>query len=237
MPPSCFHLWLFVWWKQLEGNLEANNERALEKNLQQAGSELLRCSEQKSRRFGRKVATRKDLIGFCFHMEQMTKAGLPVLDALTDLRDSTTQSAFREVIANLITTVEAGKTLSQAMADFPDTFKSVFVSLVAVGEETGELPVVLQKLTESLKWQDELVAKAKSIMIYPAFVGAVVMGVLLFMMLFVVPQMVDFIKEMGHELPIHTVSHDDTDLLHYPGYWKPVGQDVVASIDGSLHLE
>ena len=79
-----------------------------------------------------------------------------------------------------------------------------FVSLIAVGEESGELPDVMLKLTESLKWQDELMAKAKTVIMYPAFVGVVVVGVMLFMMLYVVPQMVDFIREMGQELPIHT---------------------------------
>ena len=65
-------------------------------------------------------------------------------------------------------------------------------------------PQVLEKLTLSLKWQDELLAKAKTVIIYPAFVGTVVFGVLIFMMLYVVPQMVDFMREMGQTLPLHT---------------------------------
>jgi type IV pilus assembly protein PilC len=189
----------------VNGNLEANSERALETQLHQSGIELLRCVERGARRFGRKKAvTRKDLIGFCYHMEQMTRAGLPILEALTDLRDSVDNPTFREVIGNLISAVEVGNTLSQAMADYPHVFDSVFVSLIAVGEESGELPQVLLKLPESIKWQDELIAKAKTVVLYPAFVGVVVLGVMLFMMLYVVPQMVDFIREMGQELPLHT---------------------------------
>lgn len=189
----------------LQGSIEAANERVLETQLRQAGSELLRCAERRASRIGRRSkASRKDLIGFCFHMEQMTRAGLPILEALSDLRDSISNPLFREIIVNLISAVESGKTLSMAMSAFPDTFDEVFVSLVAVGEETGELPAVLLKLTESIKWQDELMAKAKSVIMYPAFVGVVVIGVMLFMMLYVVPQMVDFIREMGTELPFHT---------------------------------
>jgi type IV pilus assembly protein PilC len=102
----------------VNGNLEANSERALETQLHQSGIELLRCVERGARRFGRKKAvTRKDLIGFCYHMEQMTRAGLPILEALTDLRDSVDNPTFREVIGNLISAVEVGNTLSQAMAD------------------------------------------------------------------------------------------------------------------------
>ena len=189
----------------VEGNLDANSERALETQLRQSDIELLRCVERSNRRFRRKSGvSRKDLIGFCYHMEQMTRAGLPILEALSDLRDSVDNPLFREVIGNLISSVEVGKTLSEAMREYPHVFDDVFVSLIAVGEESGELPDVMLKLTESIKWQDELIAKAKTVIIYPAFVGVVVLGVMLFMMLYVVPQMVEFIREMGQDLPIHT---------------------------------
>ena len=189
----------------VEGSLEANSKRALENQLLHSGVELLRCRESRSSRLiGRRKVNRKELIGFCFHMEQMTRAGLPILEALSDLRDSVAHPVFKDVIASLISSVEVGKTLSQAMAEFPDVFDDVFVNLVTVGEESGELPDVLLKLTDSLKWQDELISKAKTVVIYPAFVGTVVIGVMLFMMLYVVPQMVDFIREMGQTLPFHT---------------------------------
>ena len=189
----------------VQGNLEAPNENALEARLRQSDTELLRCTVKKSRRFDRRnKVSRRDLIGFCFHMEQVSRAGLPMLEALTDLRDSITEPVFREVLAGLIASVEGGKKLSQAMQEHPDTFDDVFVNLIAVGEETGEIAEVMSKLTESLKWQDELMAQAKSIVLYPAFVGVVVFSVLFFMMIYVVPQMVDFIREMGQDLPIHT---------------------------------
>mgnify|MGYP001813911070 CR=1 FL=1 len=191
----------------IEGNLDASSEHALEAQLRLSGVEMLRCVEKGCSLFRRKTkVSRKVLMGFCFDMEQMTRAGLPMLEALSDLRDSVGNKTFQEVIGNLITAVEVGKTMSQAMAEFPDIFDDVFVNLVAVGEESGELPGVLLKLTESLKWQDELIAKAKTVIMYPAFVGIVVVAVMLFMMLYVVPQMVDFIKEMGQELPIHTLA-------------------------------
>ncbi|MCH9695693.1 MAG: type II secretion system F family protein [Gammaproteobacteria bacterium] len=189
----------------IEGNQDAVSEHALESQLRQSGVEVLRCVEKSRGFFSRRSrVSRKDLIGFCYHMEQMTRAGLPILEALSDLRDSVDSDGFREVIGNVISAVETGNTMSQAMAEFPQVFDDVFVSLISVGEESGELPDVMLKLTESLKWQDELLAKAKTVILYPAFVGIVVVGVMLFMMLYVVPQMVDFIREMGQELPIHT---------------------------------
>lgn len=189
----------------VEGRLDAHNEGTLETQLRQGGVELLRCSErQRSLPWQRRKVSRKELIGFCFHMEQMTRAGLPILEALSDLRDSVGNDRFGDVLGNLMTAVESGSTMSQAMAEFPDVFDDVFVSLVAVGEESGKLPDVMKKLTASLKWQDELASKAKTVVIYPSFVGVVVVAVMLFMMLYVVPQMVDFIREMGQSLPFHT---------------------------------
>ncbi len=189
----------------VEGSLEASSERAVETQLRQSGAEMVRCAERRPGFFSRKARVgRKDLIDLCFHMEKMTRAGLPILEVLSDMRDSAKNTAFSEVTSNLIASVESGKTLSQAMAEFPQVFDKIFVSLIHVGEQSGELPDVLKKLTESLKWQDELMAKAKTVILYPAFVGVVVVGVMLFMMLYVVPQMVDFIRDMGQELPIHT---------------------------------
>lgn len=203
----------------VRGSLDAASERALETQLRQSGVELLRAVERKASRVGgRGRVKRRDLIGFCFHMEQMTAAGLPILEALADLRESTEDPGFRDVIGNLAASVETGQTLSQAMAEYPRVFDEVFTSLVAVGEESGELPQVLLKLTESLKWQDELVSKAKTVVIYPAFVGSVVLAVTLFMMLYVVPQMVDFMREMGQTLPMHTralIAFSDFLTLHW----------------------
>ena len=90
------------------------------------------------------------------------------------------------------------------MATFPATFDRVFVSLIRAGEQSGELSTVLAKMTETLKWQDELMAQTKKLAMYPAFVGTVVMAVVFFLMIYVVPQMSEFLKNMGQEMPLHT---------------------------------
>ncbi|MDH3441421.1 MAG: type II secretion system F family protein, partial [Gammaproteobacteria bacterium] len=98
--------------KIVEGHTEAPNESALEARLRQSDAELLRCKARTSRRVDwRRKVTRHDLIGFCFHMEQVSRAGLPMLEALTDLRDSITHPGFREVLSSLIVSVEGGKKL------------------------------------------------------------------------------------------------------------------------------
>jgi type IV pilus assembly protein PilC len=161
-------------------------------------------TEQRSRLLGGGRVARQDLINFCFHLEQLTKAGVPLVEGLTDLRDSLENARFREVISGLLESIEGGKTLSGALAEFPEVFSKVFVSLIRSGEQTGRLGQVLLSLTESLKWEDELAAQTKKLVMYPAFVGGVVLLVFFFLMLYLVPQMTGFIRNMGQEIPLQT---------------------------------
>jgi type IV pilus assembly protein PilC len=153
--------------------------------------------------FGRGVS-RPELINFCFHLEQLSSSGVPVVEGLTDLRDSVENPRFREVISGLIEGIQGGQNLSGALSNYPETFSPVFRALVKAGEDTGRLPEVLRSLVENLKWEDELRAQTKKLVMYPLFVGVVVLGVTLFLMVYLVPQMVSLIKTMGQTLPLHT---------------------------------
>lgn len=147
---------------------------------------------------------RRDLINFCFQLEQLIRAGVPLLEALTDLRDSMEQPQLKEVTASLVENIEGGQTLSQALAAHPDLFNRVFISLIQAGEVSGNLSFVLDSLTESLKWEDELISHSRRLMLYPAFVGTIVLSATGFLMVYMVPQLKMFVKNMGQALPLHT---------------------------------
>ena len=192
--------------KITQGRIDAANTASLETRLEKMGLELITCKEVSAGGgyiSGRKV-TRRDLITFCIHMEQITRVGIPIIEGLTDLRDSLDNPRFREVISAIIVSIDGGKTFSEALEEFPRIFDEIFVNLIRVGEHSGQLSQVLKRMTESLKWQDELAAQTKKIILYPAFVGFMVMAVIFFLMLYLVPQMVSFIQNMGEELPLHT---------------------------------
>jgi len=192
--------------KTVLGRIEASNADDLELRLKRMGLDLIDYKPARKTRFGfhRNQFGRAELVTFCFHLEQLSRAGVPLLESLGDLRDTVQNQRFREVISSLIEDIEGGKTLSQALATFPGIFSRIFVSLVAAGEEGGMLADVLKRLTESLKWQDELAAHTKKIIMYPAFVGIVILGVVVFMMVYLVPQLISFIQNMGEEVPMHT---------------------------------
>lgn len=191
--------------KSLMGQIEAINLIDLELRLQRMGLDLIVGGPARKRASMFKGAIgRPELINFCFHLEQLTSAGVAILEALTDLRDSVENPRFREVISGLIESIQGGQGLSAAMADYADVFPQVFANLIRAGEETGRMSQVLKSLAENLKWEDELIAQTKKLMIYPAFVGSIVLAVTMFLMIYLVPQMIGFIKGTGQAIPLQT---------------------------------
>lgn len=190
----------------LHGTIDAVNAGDLEVRLSRMGLDLITYKEFKSKgRTGNKRGVKRvDLITFCFHLEQLIRAGVPILEGLADLRDSTDNPRLREVTSGLIESIEGGKNLSESMGDYPAVFSKVFVNLVRAGEQSGQLPRVLQQIVESLKWQDEQAAYTKKLFLYPVFVGTVVLGVLAFLMAYLVPELLKFVQGMGQALPLHT---------------------------------
>jgi type IV pilus assembly protein PilC len=209
--------------KSVLGRVDAVNVFDLEQRLARMGLDLVSGapSAQKNRLASGSRIPRQDLINFCFHMEQLAGAGVPIVEGLVDLRESVENPRFREVVAGLVETIEGGKSLSQALADYPEVFSKVVVSLVRSGEQTGKLSEVLKGLAETLKWEDELAAQTKKILMYPAFVGGIVLLVVFFLMIYLVPQMTGFIRNMGQEIPLQTRI-----LIHvsnfFVGYWWAV---------------
>ena len=177
----------------------------LEARLARLGLDLITFREGRSRRVrGRGRVRRGDLVGFCFHMEQLMTAGVPVIEGLATLRDSAGNPRLREVLAGMVESVEGGETLSGAMREHPRVFGAVFVNLVRAGELSGRVGEILGSFNEHLKWQNEQMSLMRRLLMYPAIAGAVVMLVVFFLMVYLVPQLVSFIEGMGRELPAHT---------------------------------
>ena len=187
------------------GRLDAINMVDLEMRLKRMNLDFINGAPiNQSGLLGSVKVPRRELINFCFHLEQLTRASVPIIEGLADLRDSLEHPRFREVMASMIESIEGGKTLSQAMEEHPKVFDEVFTSLIRAGEDTGNVSDVLKNLSETLKWQDELAAHTKKLVMYPAFLGVVVISVFFFMMIYLVPKMVGFIRNMGQQIPLQT---------------------------------
>jgi type IV pilus assembly protein PilC len=187
------------------GNLDAINAIDLELRLKRLGLDLVTFDAVKRSTARRtRHVTRTELIAFCFHLSQLLKAGVNIIEALTDLRDTVDNAGFRQVIASLLEDIEGGLKLSEAMANHPYCFDTVFVALVRAGEESGQLTEVLDELSENLKWQDEIASQAKRALVYPTIVLVVIVAVIFVLMIFLVPQLAAAFRSMVPKLPRET---------------------------------
>ena len=191
----------------LSGSTDATNSVDLELRLRRMGLDLITFeSIKKSALMRSSKVSRKELITFCFHMDQLMRAGVPIIEALSDLRDTVDNTGFRQIIASILEDIEGGLKLSDAMASHPQAFDQVFVALIRAGEQAGQLPEVLSKLAENLKWQDELGAQVQKAMMYPIFAGTVIFGVVFMLMVFLVPQLGVTMKALTPNPPASTMA-------------------------------
>lgn len=201
------------------GQLEAADLTHLEARLAAMGLELISAAEGRAKIRARGVRVgRRGLIHFCFQLEQLLSAGVPVLDALSDLEESAASANLRVLVAGMKQSIEAGKTLSGAMEEVPQAFDAVLTGLVKAGESSGRVEAVLRDVTDNLKWQDEQAARIRKLLTYPILAGGVLVTVMVFLMAGLVPQLVSFITMMGQELPAHTRALIATSEL-FVRYW------------------
>ena len=190
------------------GRMEAASEADLEARLRRLGLDLVTCRPAPAREGHtwslRPPVARGQLINFCFHFEQLLAAGVPIPEALADLRDSVKGFHLRSVLAGMVESVHGGANLSEAMARHPEAFDAMTVNLVRAGESSGQLPAVLRRLTDSLRWRDEQAMQFRKVLAAPILMAAVVGAVVLFLMLYLVPRLVGFIEAVGEDLPAHT---------------------------------
>ncbi|MEM7258015.1 MAG: type II secretion system F family protein [Pseudomonadota bacterium] len=148
--------------------------------------------------------SRKELIGFVFHLEQMLAAGIDMLEALSEFEKSADNKRLMQTTRQLINHIDSGKSLSAACECDPQSFNPLVVNLIQAGEQSGRLVDVLGELGALLTWQEESMSRLKRAMVYPAFVAVVLLAVILFMMTWLVPGMISFIGAAGATLPWHT---------------------------------
>ncbi len=190
--------------RRLRGSMEAQDPGDLERRLERTGAHLLACRRAPRWLHCRRRHTRAQLMGFTAHLEQLVRAGVPLVEALEDLAITFEDPQWRDVVADLVASIEGGATLSQALAAFPNRFSAVYVAMVRMGEDSGRLPTVLRELTDALRWHDEIAAATRQVMIYPLIVVAVIGATAAFLMVFLVPKLTRFIEAMDAALPWYT---------------------------------
>ncbi len=143
---------------------------------------------------------RKDVVNFSRDLATMLNAGLPMLRSLDILYRQSTRRGIKQVLRGIIQDLEKGSTFSEACAKYT-AFPPLFIRLVRVGEEVGNLASVLEQLSTHLAKEEETASKVKGSMAYPAFVLCLAVGAVFIMIAFVMPALTGLFAEFGQGLP------------------------------------
>ena len=194
--------------KRRRGVSQASNEQALATLLIQQGLDLLLAQEVDagSRLFGWRSGrtpglTRPSLAMVCMQLAQLCEAGVPILQALSELAKADGSAAQTQILQTLHDDVASGKLLSQAMQAQVSAFPPWVVHLVAAAEYSGRLPEILQQIAQTLQWQLELRAQVLQGLLYPCLLALVVLAAATTMLTVLVPQMASFLQSLGQQLP------------------------------------
>lgn len=139
----------------------------------------------------------------------MLRSGLTLLSALSSAADNADRERMRRVLHRMIVRVEEGSSFAEAMAEHRE-FGRLTVQLVRVGEQTGNLDMVMERAAESMERRRQLVQQVATALTYPFIVLVAAVGVSLFMVLDVIPKLEGFIRALGRKLPPMTVMLMDT---------------------------
>jgi len=195
----------------IKSNVEAENEQAAAKLIRKEGFVPIdiSLSEKAVTGLRAKLLNRvktKDKVLFSRQLSTLINAGLPLVQSLRSVNAQTVSKPLKVVINSVISDVEGGATLSVAMGRHPEVFNQVYVSLVAAGEVSGTLDKALERLAIQQEKDADLISKVRGAMIYPIIVLVVMLGVVLFMLVKVLPQVQVLYDGLpGAHLPLVTV--------------------------------
>ena len=219
--------------RPVRGVIGAMSEVDLHNQLSAAGLELIQCASLDRKKgilsgisMAKKVKVR-DLIQLFLHLEQMQSAGVPLLSALGDIRDTTDHDGLRDIMSEIYRDVSEGSSLSEALENHPKVFTNLYISLIGAGEETGDLTASYRQLVKYLKWVDQMQVKIRKATRYPIIVTVVVVLTVTIMMTVVVPQIVGFIENLDQELPFYTTALMATSDFFVAWWWAVLATPVV----------
>ena len=175
---------------------------ALHQEVTDNGWLLLSCHRSYRLRYLHRPISLNDdeMAQFFYQLNQLLSAQLPILQCFEQMALQQKKSHLRRLMVALTEHICAGKSLSQACAEFNSVFKPQWIAMIELGERTGQLSQVLSELEQMLLWQRQLQQKLFKILIYPALLSVVIVAVALLLMLWVVPQLESFLLSINTEL-------------------------------------
>lgn len=191
--------------------IDAENKYAVNETIKNEGGVLVSAEEASDKKssfnfsiniFG-KVKT-KDKIFFARNLGAMLEAGLSAPRAFAVMGKQSRNKNLKKILVTINDDLAKGKTLSESMAMFPETFPSLFVSMVHAGEESGSLASTLKVIAEQMENSYMLTKKVKGALMYPGIILTAMVGIAFFMLTYVVPTLTKTFTDLHVDLPLPT---------------------------------
>lgn len=194
----------------LEREYESPDEKSLREGLSKDGYYIFRIKKEATLlislkgSFAKKGISAKEFVSFNQQLVALTKAGLPIIKSLDTIMERTGEKRFLEILKEVKEAVRGGASLSDAFERFPQFFPTLYVATVKAGEKSGDIVFSLRRYIEYLKKMEGIKKKIVSASIYPAVLVFVAVGVILFLLSYVVPTFSRIYLEAGSKLPYPT---------------------------------
>lgn len=197
----------------LDGRIEASSVDAVANQLINSNITPLEINEEKAppellKNINEWLKSRKprldDLIFFSRQLYTLMRAGVPIIRALNGLADNLSNLVLRKTLKEIVVSLESGRDLSGALARHPKIFNHLFVSMVQVGESTGQLDNAMLKLSEYLEREKDTRDKIKQAMRYPMIVIGAIVAAIVVINIFVIPKFAGIFAKFGADLPWQT---------------------------------
>lgn len=196
--------------KIVKSVVQADSENAAAKLLTAQGFVPLKIELQDDKtnffaRFSGRITT-KDRVVFTRQLATLIGAGLPLAQSLRTVQEQTTNKRMQEIVQEIISDVEGGKSLSDSFAKHPEAFNKVYVALVSAGETSGTMDDSLKRLAAQQEKDAAMMSKIRGAMMYPSIVLVVIILVIGFMLFTVVPQVEGLYRDLNKGLPFVTLA-------------------------------
>ncbi len=189
--------------------VDATDAVSLKSRIKNDNSVLLKYSIVREKKLNTFFAVsskikRTELITFFRQFSVMIKASIPISSALNSLKNQRYSKTFKNVLSKVYEDVQSGVLLSEAFNKYPKVFPSFFTKMVAIGEVSGSLDVVLENMADYYENDYKLKNKVKRALVYPVILLVLIIAVLVFITMFIIPQFESMIDELGGNVPTIT---------------------------------
>ena len=193
--------------EELAGTYEGNSVEALELMLKDKGYFVIKASKQSAEvslgNFFNKISA-KQIAVFCRQFSVLINAGVTIVESIGILRDQMDNKQLQKVLAEMFEELQKGRVLSETMSDFPEAFPDFMMNMIKVGEASGSLDTILNRLADFYENDARIRRKVREAMTYPIILAVMTVGVVVLLLVKIIPMFSGILSELGGQLPLIT---------------------------------